>query len=233
MKFSYKYNTVKLIKDDLFQLERVGFMDMAPQSKDIMFFKRNKQVLKWVAIIGAVITLIIFAYFFKIDLFNHPEILQERLERTGAFAPIVFFLLSIINTVYPIVPGGLGSVIAYAAFGPLLGFILAFSANFLGSLILFWLAKRFGQPILYAFLDEKLVEKGLGYLDRGYYIEWILAVVLVVPGLPDELFIMISGLSDLTYKRMVIIQMIFKPVTLFLYMAGVHNFLGLLSNLFS
>lgn len=82
-------------------------------------------------------------------------------------------------------------------------------------------------------LDEKLVEKGLSYLDRGYYIEWILAVVLVVPGLPDELFIMISGLSDLTYKRMVIIQLIFKPVTMFLFMAGVHNFLGLLSNLFS
>lgn len=124
-------------------------------------------------------------------------------------------------------------MIAYVAFGPLLGFILAFSANFLGTLILFWLAKRFGQPILYAFLDEKLVEKGLSYLDRGYYIEWILAVVLVVPGLPDELFIMISGLSDLTYKRMVIIQLIFKPVTMFLFMAGVHNFLGLLSNLFS
>src|SRR5699024_6088226 len=131
MKFSYKYNTVKLIKDDLFQLERVGFMNMTPQKKDIMFLKRNKQVIRWVDIIRAVITLIIFAYFFKIDLFNHPEILQERLERTGAFAPIVFFLLSIINTVYPIVPGGLGNVIAYAAFGPLLSFVLAFSASLL------------------------------------------------------------------------------------------------------
>ncbi|MBZ6527199.1 TVP38/TMEM64 family protein [Aerococcaceae bacterium DSM 111021] len=207
-------------------------MDMVPHSKDVLFFKRNKKVLKWVAIFGTILTIVMFTYFFKIDLFNHPEIIQERLESTGTFAPIVFFVLSIVNTFYPIVPGGLGNVIGYTMFGAVFGFTLVFIANFIGSFILFSLAKRFGKPILYAFLDEKTVEKGLGYLDRGYYIEWVLAVLFIVPGLPDELFLMIAGFSDLSYKRMIIIQLIFKPVTMFLYMAGVHNFLRLLSNLF-
>lgn len=206
-------------------------MDMVTRSKDVLFFKRNKQIVKWVAIIGLLFTLMVLAYFFSIDLFNQPELIASYLEQSGAFAPILYFFVSIVNTIYPLIPGGLGNVIGFTVFGPVAGFALAYSANLIGSFILFTLAKRFGKPILYAFLDEKIVTKCLSYLEKGYYIEWILAVVFVVPGLPDDVFTMISGLSDLTYKRLLWLQLLCKPLTMFLYMMGVNNLLAFLSNL--
>lgn len=203
-------------------------MDMIRRQRDVIFFKRNRTVLKWLAIFGAVITLLIFTFFIRIDLFNRPELIQDQLERTGIMAPVVYFLLSIINTVYPIIPGGLGNVIGYTVFGAVHGMALSFTANFIGSLLLFYITKRFGRPILYAFFDEKMVTKSLSYLDRGGNMNWIIAVVFIVPGLPDDLFTMIAGLSGMTYRRIIILQLLFKPVTMFLYMAGINNLFVLL-----
>ncbi|XJS10959.1 TVP38/TMEM64 family protein [Aerococcaceae bacterium WGS1372] len=202
---------------------------MTTRQKDIQFFKRNKTVLKWVAIIGAIITIIIFFFFVRIDLFNRPELIQHQLERTGILAPVVYFLVSIVNTIYPIIPGGLGNVIGYTVFGAVHGMILSFSANLIGSMILFYITKRFGRPILYAFADERLVKKSLSYLDRGINMNWILAIVFIVPGLPDDIFTMIAGLSGMTYKHIILLQLLFKPVTMFLYMAGINNLFVLLS----
>ena len=207
-------------------------MDKMTRYDDVVFFKRNKSVLKWAAIIGAITTVIIFGYFLWIDLFNQPELIQGQLERTGVLAPIVYFLGSIVNTIYPIIPGGLGNVIGYTVFGPIQGFILSFIANLIGSMILFFIAKRFGRPILYAFCDERLVKKGLSYIDKGIKIEWILIVVFIVPGLPDDIFTMLAGLSEISTKRMLLLQLIFKPMTMFLYMMGVNGLFAAVSSLF-
>lgn len=197
--------------------------------KDMTLINENKHLLKIAAMIGLILTVLLMAYFISIDLFNHPEIIQTKLESTGALAPLVFFLISIINSVYPVIPGGMGSVIGYTVFGPVFGFTLAFIANLIGSTILFYLVKRFGPPLLSLFFKEKTINKGLSYINKGSYMDFMLALVFVVPGLPDDLFIMISGLSKMSYKRMLLIQIIFKPLTMYLYMAGVNNLLAFIS----
>lgn len=207
-------------------------MDMTRRQRDVIFFKRNKAVLKWVAIIGGLITLLIFTFFIRIDLFNRPELIQQLLERTGIMAPVVYFILSIGNTIYPLIPGGLGNVIGYTVFGAVHGMALAFAANFIGSLLLFYITKRFGRPILYAFFEEKMVKKSLSYLDRGVNMNWVIAFVFIVPGLPDDLFTMVAGLSGMAYRCIIILQLLFKPVTMFLYMAGINNLFVLLSEWF-
>lgn len=194
------------------------------------FFNKNKKALKTLSVIGVVITILLMSYFLYIDLFNHPEIIQAKLESTGAFAPLVYFVGFILNTIYPLIPGGLGNVVGYAVFSPLWAFILSFSANLIGSMILFHLAKRFGKPILYAFFKPESINKALAYLEK-WRIERIMALVFIIPGLPDDIFTMIAGFSRISYKRILLLQLIFKPITMFLYMAGIHNLLSLFSNL--
>lgn len=206
-------------------------MDHKTSHDDVVFFRRNKNILKWLAIIGVVVTIALFSFFIYIDLFNRPELFQKQLEKTGVLAPSVYFLVSIANTVYPIIPGGLGNVIGYTVFGPMQGFILSFIANLIGSTALFLLAKYFGRPLLYAFANEKMVRKGLSYLERGIKIELLLILVFILPGLPDDLFTMLAGLSELSTKRLLVLQLLFKPVTMFLYMMGVNGLFGILADL--
>ena len=101
----------------------------------------------------------------------------------------------------------------------------------MGSTALFLLAKHFGRPLLYAFANEKMVRKGLSYLERGIKIEWLLILVFILPGLPDDLFTMLAGLSELSTKRLLVLQLLFKPVTMFLYMMGVNGLFGILADL--
>ena len=56
-------------------------MDHKTSHDDVVFFRRNKNILKWLAIIGVVVTIALFSFFIYIDLFNRPELLQKQLER--------------------------------------------------------------------------------------------------------------------------------------------------------
>ena len=83
--------------------------------------RKNIQILTGIGFIISIGLLI----FFK----QHPTyfqvggIFQSSLGQLGFFAPLIFVLLQVIQVVYPIIPGGMTSVIGYIAFGPIWGFI--------------------------------------------------------------------------------------------------------------
>lgn len=204
----------------------------AQEEKYLKFFLKHKCLVKWVALAGLIITICLFTYLIRHNLFNRPEVFAQYLRQHKGWGPFLYFVLSLFNTVYPIIPGGLGNVVGYSVFGPFWGFTIAFIANLIGSSILFLLARKFGKPILYAFFDKETINKYIGYLERDS-LPWMLAIVYIVPGLPDDLFSMLVGLSPMSFARFTQIQIIFKPLTTFLYMAGINDLFSVFSNFLS
>lgn len=196
------------------------------------FFMKHKKVVRIITVLGILFTLLICYLLFKHDLWNQPDLYQAKLLEFGPWAPVIFFIGTIFNAIYPIIQGGMGNVVAYSVFGPIQGFLLAFSANLVGSLILFILAKTFGKPFLLAFISKDTIDKYSQYLEDEKKLTWMLAIAFIVPGLPDDAFTMIAGLSSITVSKFMIIQIIFKPVTTFLYMSGVNKGLTFISRLF-
>ncbi|UPQ85557.1 TVP38/TMEM64 family protein [Ignavigranum ruoffiae] len=220
-----------MMKEDTMQKQRCFAVNsQAQEEKYLKFFLKHKCMVKWIALAGLILTIGLFTYLIRHNLFNRPEVFERFLRQHKGWGPLVYFFLSFFNTVYPIIPGGLGNVVGYSVFGPFWGFTIAFGANLLGSTVLFLLARKFGKPILFAFFDKETINKYIGYLEKKS-LGWFLAIVYVVPGLPDDLFSMLVGLSPMSLARFTQIQLIFKPLTTFLYMAGINNLFSIFSNL--
>lgn len=196
------------------------------------FFAKHKKAVKIITIVGGLLTLVLLYFMFSQDLFRQPKAFEDFLRRYGPLAPLVFFLFSIVNSIYPIIPGGMANVVAYSFLGHWQSFLLAFSGNIIGSLILFQLARTFGMPLLMAFFDRCTIEKYRSYLDKGRQLEIFLAIVYLVPGLPDDLFTMLVGLTKISFKKVLIIQLLFKPITMYFYMSGMNDLFAFLSGMF-
>lgn len=192
---------------------------------------KNRQIIQYATLVGIALTLVIF-FLIKSNpsYFAIGGGFQLLLTSLGIWGPIFFMMIQIIQVVYPVIPGGLTSIVGHALFGPLYGFIYNFIGIFIGSILSFLLARRYGEIFVKSFVSQETYDKYIGYLDRGKTFERFLAAAFVLPGLPDDFFCMVAGLSKLSLKRFIIIAALTKPVTLYLYSAiGFHSMQALLS----
>lgn len=218
----------KFLKKGQSQINKLDYQN--PDDYYEAIFSQHKKFIKYFALIGLIMTFLLFAYIFKHNLFNRPEVFAEFISKYGNKAPLIYFLLSFFNTIYPLIPGGMGNVVGYSVFGSYQAFFLAFTANILGSMVIFLLARKFGKAILFAFFDRQSINKYIGYLDNKFF-PIILAIVFILPGLPDDLFCMLAGLSSMKFQNFMLIQIFFKPLTTFAYMSGIHKVFAYFSEL--
>lgn len=180
----------------------------------------QKKYLQILAIIGLLLSFALLIFFKQHPAyFQVGGLFQTYLGQMGLYAPLIFMLLQLVQVIYPIIPGGMTSVIGYIAFGPVLGFVYNFTGIFIGSLIAFALARRYGETFAKAFVSEETYNKYMTYLNRkeGHTYAILLGLAFALPGFPDDFLCMVSGLSQMTWKRFVLIFLLTKPVTLYLY----------------
>lgn len=178
----------------------------------------HKQIIQVITILGIVLALIGAIY-----IKSNPNIFavggpfQSFLHRIGIWGPLIFILIQIIQVIYPFIPGGLTCVVGHALFGPLYGFIFNFTGIFLGSILAFLLARRYGESFAKAFVSQETYDKYIPYLDKGNYFDWFLATAFILPGFPDDFLCMVAGLSKMSLKHFIVITLLSKPATLYLY----------------
>jgi uncharacterized membrane protein YdjX (TVP38/TMEM64 family) len=83
------------------------------------------------------------------------EWLETILNNYPVLAPLIFIIARIIPIVIPPIPGLLVDIIGIAVFGWWYGFILAEIAVILASMISFFVARKFREPLLGKFLSLK------------------------------------------------------------------------------
>ncbi|MBM7642355.1 TVP38/TMEM64 family protein [Streptococcus loxodontisalivarius] len=180
----------------------------------------QKLIIRSLTILGLFASAFLL-YYFK----THPNMMavggsfQKTLVSLGAFGPLLFILLQMVQVIYPIIPGGMTAIIGHIIFGPLYGFIYNFVGIFIGSLLAFGLARRYGNGFAKAFVSEETYDKYVSYLDRndGKFFEKFLAAAFILPGFPDDFLCVVAGLSKMTWKKFIVIFLISKPATLYLY----------------
>ncbi|MGG6795509.1 UNVERIFIED_CONTAM: TVP38/TMEM64 family protein [Streptococcus canis] len=178
----------------------------------------HKQIIQLLTAIGIGLALLFLAYFQQ-----HPNFFavggtfQAYLVKLGILAPCLFILIQIIQVVYPVIPGGLTCVLGHVVFGPFLGFVYNTIGIFIGSLMSFMLAKRYGEQFAKAFVSEDTYNKYIPYLDKGKYFERFLAAAFILPGFPDDFLCMVAGLGKMSLRKFTVIFLVSKPIALYIY----------------
>lgn len=177
---------------------------------------KSKLILNILTIIG-IVAVIFFIYFaVKERWFLDNEILLTKIKSFGLLAPLCFILIQIVQVVLPVVPGGASCLVGVMAFGAVGGFIYNYVGLVLGSICSFLLSRKFGMSIINKLFKEKDIKKALDKINNSKY-DLIFFLIILLPGLPDDLFCYISGITKMSLKKFTLIILIGKPLTLLVY----------------
>lgn len=127
------------------------------------------------------------------------EALKETLESkySGASAMLVFTLIQAMQVVIAVIPPV--QIIGGMLFGWLAGCVLSFGGTLLGTLAIFLMVKRFGAPLVDAFVDEKHLDKYKFLQDEKKLIK-VLVILYLIPGVPKDVISYIVPLTKVSRR---------------------------------
>lgn len=179
-------------------------------------------------IIGLILAVVAIIWGFKTGLFTNEERMKSVIMKAGPAAPLVFILIQIVQTVIPIIPGALTIPMGTMIFGPRYGFLLNFIGIMIGSIMNFLLARRFGRPLVEMVTDDKKFDKYIQWLDSDKGFDPLFTFGMFFPVSPADLLCYFAGLSSMTFKKYLLILLLGKPFTLFIYQYGMTSLLHFL-----
>lgn len=147
----------------------------------------------------------------RMGLFRSLDTLQMYIEGTGVWAPLAFLLLQVLQIVMAFIPGGMLLAGGVVIFGPWEGLAYNFLGTVLGSCLNFRLARRWGRRIAGHLLSSATQEKYLGWLNEGKRFRRLFALAILLPFFPDDALCLIAGLSDMPWRRFLLILLLKLP----------------------
>lgn len=179
----------------------------------------GKRIKIWVLAGFLVILLIIVKIFFD-HQFDSVESLQNYMKGFGMAAPLLLTVFQALQVVVPVLPGYLGCAAGAIAFGSATGFWCNYIGISLGSVIAYFLAKKYGMDIINALFPKKQYEKWSARLEKSRSYEWLLFIATLLPLFPDDFLCYFSGLIKMNSKRFIWIIILGKPWCILAYSIG-------------
>ena len=189
--------------------------------------QKSKFRFTFQVIAAVIVILVVLAVVWALHrgVLSSQDAFVNFIKSTGSFAPIAFLIIETISVVILILPCAVGYPVSTVAFGPFWGFILNAIATIAGSLIIFAIVKKWGRPIAEAVVEKKHFEKYKRFTSSVSLFEKLLAGILLVPFLPDNVLCYIAGLTEMKFKRFAIIVILFKPWKSLFYTYGSDFFI--------
>lgn len=90
--------------------------------------------------------------------FNSYQSFRAYVESFGIWGPVVLTLIQFLQVVLPVLPDFLGCIVGAAIFGPVVGFFVNSIGISGGSIAAYFLARRFGPPLVNKMVSMKKYE---------------------------------------------------------------------------
>lgn len=131
---------------------------------------------------------------------------------------LALILAHVIQIVIPFIPGHLIPLAAGYYFGPW-GLLVDWTGMMVGSLLAFYLARRFGEPLVLKFIDRDRYERIVSFMrDRGVM---GLVILFVIPGMPKDALCFVAGVLGIRLiDFLMIILLIRFPADAILVLVG-------------
>lgn len=190
----------------------------------------TNKISRYVPYIGFLCMVLFVAYLIQGGYLFDEQKMQNLIQNLGILGPIFFIFLQIVQVVIPILPGGVSSGIGVIIFGSIKGFIYNYVGLMIGAIIVFLLVKKYGKTFILKFVKEKTYNKYIQWLNREKRFDYLFAIAIFLPGLPDDLICMIAGLSNMSLQKYVFINLLCKPFALVAYSWGMQEIIEYISH---
>lgn len=183
---------------------------------------RSKEtIIKYIFVVCLAALLVLSAVFVVIGWlgghFESAETLRIYVESFGIWGPVVLTLIQMLQVILPVLPGFLGCVVGAALFGSLGGFLVNYIGISAGSIIAYFLARKFGLALVEKMISMKKYEKYIKKINESKSYTTLLFLSILLPLAPDDFLCYFSGLIDMSAKKFVTIIILAKPWCILFY----------------
>lgn len=172
-------------------------------------------------IVITILLCIFIIYGLKEGIFSSNKELVLYMKKLGIIAPLLFIVIQIVQVVFPVIPGGASCAAGVLAFGPVLGFIYNYIGLCIGSVVSFFISRRYGMKIVRKLFKEETIDKYLTYIHEHKF-DKIFFWGIFLPGAPDDLLCYIAGITKMKFKTFLWIIILGKPLALLGYSIGLN-----------
>lgn len=170
----------------------------------------KKQALLWAAaalLLGGSLLFLYCSGFFAAC--TSMETLRAYISRSAPYSHLFFFLIQLLSVILAPIPSNISAAAGGMIFGALPAFLLTFAAVFLGSMLVFSLARVLGQGFADQFVSRRLSAKYQAVIRSKTSVFLILAFLF--PYFPDDILCILAGLTDLSLRRFALIVLVTRP----------------------
>lgn len=168
-------------------------------------------------IIGFTVIVLLFLKQFFDQKIDSVESLQNYMKSFGLAAPVALTLFQAVQVVVPVLPGYLGCAAGAVAFGCMPGFWCNYIGISIGSIIAYFLARKYGINLILSLFPQKQYEKWSARIEKSRSYGWFLFVATLLPLFPDDFLCYFSGLMKMNSKKFIWIIILGKPWCILAY----------------
>lgn len=176
----------------------------------------SKRIKIWV-LAGFIVIVLFFVKQIFNNKFDSVESLQNYMKSFGIAAPLVLTVFQAVQVVVPVLPGYLGCAAGAVAFGSMTGFWCNYIGISTGSVIAYFLAKKYGIAVVNAMFPQKQYEKWSRRIEKSRSYECFLFIATLLPLFPDDFLCYFSGLIKMNCKKFIWIIILGKPWCILAY----------------
>ena len=182
--------------------------------------KKTKVFLLFLGIILISVALFVVIKWLPIgDIIMDQQKLVEWLSQYGRWAPFITIVLHIIQVLAAPIPGTAIDAVNGFLFGPWLGTVYSMTGLLVGSMLLMWLARRFGRPLVERYVEPGMMDRLDGLVER--YGMVFIFLVFLLPFLPDDALCLLAGLTTFPLAALFLLALVGRTPGVF-----VANWLG-------
>ena len=121
------------------------------------------------------------------------------IEGYGALGPLMLSLLMLAQVFIAFIPGHALIIASGYIYGATVTIIVVGTSTIVGSELAFWLARKYGRPLIYRLASPALIERWdrlAGNRGAGFYF-----FTFVLPFLPSDLMCYVAGLGKISHRQ--------------------------------
>ena len=149
--------------------------------------------------------------------FDSVETFQKYVAGFGLAAPLFLVAVQAAQVILPVLPGLFGCVVGTMMFGAAGGFWCNYIGISAGSIIAFWLARKYGSVLVSGMLTGEKCEKWATWAAGSRFYTVVLFLGMVLPLFPDDYFCYFTGLTKMSARKFVAIILLGKPWCILAY----------------
>lgn len=135
--------------------------------------------------------------------------IRAYIQRFAPYSHLVFFLIQLISVILAPIPSNLTAAAGGVLFGALPAFLLTAVAVILGSAAVFQLGRLLGKPFVERFVSAPSQEKYAELIHRKR--DSFLFLAFLFPFFPDDILCIMAGLTQISFRRFLLLVVIARP----------------------